>query len=116
MSTKPTSAAPSVSTPVPARILVIFGTRPEAIKLFPVVAALKADPLLSAVPVIFVTALNDSDDEVEGFEAGAVDYITKPVSPPVVRARVRTHLSLVRMEELRASRLEIVQRLGLAAE
>jgi putative two-component system response regulator len=63
-----------------------------------------------------VTALNDTDDELEGFEAGAVDYITKPVSPPIVRARVRTHLSLVRMEELRASRLEIVQRLGLAAE
>jgi putative two-component system response regulator len=66
--------------------------------------------------VIFVTALNDTEDELEGFEAGAVDYITKPVSPPIVRARVRTHLSLVRMEELRASRLEIVQRLGLAAE
>ena len=48
MSTNTSSTAPSVSTPVPApgpaRILVIFGTRPEAIKLFPVVAALKADP------------------------------------------------------------------------
>jgi putative two-component system response regulator len=66
--------------------------------------------------VIFVTALTDTDDEVEGFEAGAVDYITKPVSPPLVRARVKTHLSLVRMEELRATRLAIVQRLGLAAE
>ncbi|MDB5748641.1 MAG: two-component system response regulator, partial [Massilia sp.] len=43
-------------------------------------------------------------------------YITKPVSPPVVRARVRTHLSLVRMDELKASRLAIVQRLGLAAD
>ncbi len=51
-----------------------------------------------------------------GFDAGAVDYITKPVSPPIVRARVRTHLSLVRIDELRESRLQIVQRLGLAAE
>ncbi len=47
---------------------------------------------------------------------GAVDYLTKPVSPPVVRARVRTHLSLVRMDELRETRLQIVQRLGRAAE
>jgi putative two-component system response regulator len=83
---------------------------------YEVCAALKADPRTASIPVIFVTALTDTDDEVEGFEAGAVDYITKPVSPPIVRARVRTHLSLVRMEALRESRLEIVQRLGLAAE
>jgi putative two-component system response regulator len=77
---------------------------------------LKSDPATAAIPVIFVTALNDTDDEVVGFEAGAVDYITKPVSPPIVRARVRTHLSLVGMDELKKTRLEIVQRLGLAAE
>ncbi len=77
---------------------------------------LKADPATAHIPVIFVTALSDTADEVLGFEAGAVDYITKPVSPPVVRARVRTHLSLVRMDELKDSRLQIVQRLGLAAE
>ena len=77
---------------------------------------LKADPATAGIPVIFVTALTDADDEVRGFDAGGVDYITKPVSAPVVRARVRTHLSLVRMEALRESRLEIVQRLGLAAE
>ncbi|MES2323309.1 MAG: HD domain-containing phosphohydrolase [Pseudomonadota bacterium] len=71
---------------------------------------------MAAIPVIFVTALNQTEDEVEGFNAGAVDYITKPVSPPIAPARVRTHLSLVRMEELRETRLEIVQRLGLAAE
>jgi putative two-component system response regulator len=77
---------------------------------------LKRDPATHDIPVIFVTALNDATDEVVGFEAGAVDYITKPVSPPIVRARVRTHLSLVRADELKRTRLEIVQRLGLAAE
>ena len=96
--------------------LILLDVMMPGMSGYEVCAALKADPALAAVPVIFVTALNDTSDEVEGFEAGAVDYITKPVSPPVVRARVRTHLSLVRMEELRASRLEIVQRLGLAAE
>jgi putative two-component system response regulator len=79
-------------------------------------AQLKADPATAAIPVIFVTALSDPDDEVIGFDAGAVDYITKPVSPPIVRARVRTHLSLVHTDELKQTRLEIVQRLGLAAE
>jgi putative two-component system response regulator len=77
---------------------------------------LKADPATAAIPVIFVTALSDPADEVVGFDAGAVDYITKPVSPPIVRARVRTHLSLVHTDELKQTRLEIVQRLGLAAE
>jgi len=83
---------------------------------YEVCRALKADPATSAIPVIFVTALTDTSDEVVGFDAGAVDYITKPVSPPIVRARVRTHLSLVRVDELRQTRLQIVQRLGLAAE
>ena len=68
------------------------------------------------IPVIFVTALSDESDESRGFNCGAVDYITKPVSPPIVRARVKTHLSLVHMDELRETRLQIVQRLGLAAE
>jgi putative two-component system response regulator len=77
---------------------------------------LKRDAATAAIPVIFVTALADPDDELRGFEAGAVDYISKPVSPPIVRARVRTHLSLVRTDELRETRLQIVQRLGLAAE
>jgi putative two-component system response regulator len=96
--------------------LILLDVMMPGMSGYEVCAALKADPALAAIPVIFVTALNDTADELEGFEAGAVDYITKPVSPPIVRARVRTHLSLVRMEELRASRLEIVQRLGLAAE
>lgn len=81
-----------------------------------VCARLKSQPATSTIPVIFVTALADVEDEARGFEVGAVDYITKPVSPPIVRARVRTHLSLVRAEELHETRLQIVQRLGLASE
>ena len=83
---------------------------------YAVCRALKADPATAGIPVIFITALNDSQDETAGFDVGGVDYLTKPVSPPVVRALVRTHLSLVRMEELRETRLQIVQRLGRAAE
>jgi two-component system sensor histidine kinase/response regulator len=46
----------------------------------------------AGIPVIFVTAMAEIDDETKGFELGAVDYITKPISPPVVLARVATHL------------------------
>ncbi|MDB5748168.1 MAG: two-component system response regulator, partial [Massilia sp.] len=95
--------------------LILLDVMMPGMSGYEVCAALKANPATAPIPVIFVTALNDTADELEGFEAGAVDYITKPVSPPVVRARVRTHLSLVRMDELKASRLAIVQRLGLAA-
>ena len=77
---------------------------------------LKQNPLTMNIPVIFVTALAEDIDEAQGFDAGAVDYITKPVSPLVVRARIRTHLALVSINELKETRLQIVQRLGMAAE
>ena len=52
------------------------------------------DPRLSGIPVIFCTAMSDADDEVRGLELGAVDYITKPVVPSIVKLRVRTQLAL----------------------
>ncbi|AUC88597.1 two-component system response regulator [Alteromonas sp. MB-3u-76] len=83
---------------------------------FEVCESLKNNEVTEHIPVIFVTALNDDMDEARGFEVGAVDYITKPISPAVVKARVKTHLSLVRAEALMESRLHVVQRLGRAAE
>jgi adenylate cyclase len=59
---------------------------------------LKADPRTAGIPVIFVTAMNEVDDETHGLELGAVDYITKPISAPIVLARVRTHLTLARQK------------------
>jgi len=61
---------------------------------------LKGDKLTENIPVIFVTGLADEPDEMAGFAAGGVDYITKPVSPLILRARIRTHLSLVRADDL----------------
>ena len=55
---------------------------------------LKADPKTQDVPVIFVTAMSEVDDETKGFSLGAVDYITKPIRPPIVQARVAAHLEL----------------------
>ncbi len=77
---------------------------------------LKSNPATSDIPVIFVTALSDPDDEARGFELGAVDYITKPISPAIVKARVKNHLNLVRVGELERTRLQIILKLGKAAE
>ncbi|MEZ5509862.1 MAG: two-component system response regulator [Gammaproteobacteria bacterium] len=77
---------------------------------------LKTESDTARIPVIFVTALKDEVDETTGFAVGGVDYISKPVVPSVVQARVKNHLSLVKADELKQSRLEIIQRLGRAAE
>lgn len=55
---------------------------------------LKASEKTRDIPVIFLTAMTGAQDEQHGFELGAVDYITKPISPPIVMARVKTHLQL----------------------
>lgn len=55
---------------------------------------LKANPETRDIPVIFLTAMEQTTDEAKGFELGAADYITKPVNPPILEARVKTHLAL----------------------
>jgi DNA-binding response OmpR family regulator len=55
---------------------------------------LKAHPKTHAIPVIFITAMSEVGDEIKGFEVGAIDYLTKPVSPSIVKARVKNHLEL----------------------
>jgi putative two-component system response regulator len=55
---------------------------------------LKRDPKTADVPVIFLTARGNTEDEQRGLELGAVDYIMKPFSPPIVKARLKTHLQL----------------------
>ena len=62
---------------------------------YQVCAALKADRLTREIPIIFLTAMTEVEDEVKGFQLGAVDYISKPISPPVLLARIKTHLTLV---------------------
>ena len=57
--------------------------------------ALKANESTKDIPIIFVTRMGDPDNEERGLQAGAVDYISKPVSPPVVKARVKIHIQNV---------------------
>lgn len=89
---------------------------------------LKANPVTHSIPVIFVTSKDHEMDEVKGFAVGAVDYVTKPISPMTVKARLKTQLALrdqnfelerqvrVKTREINDTRLEIVSRLGRAVE
>ena len=74
--------------------LILLDIRMPGIDGYEVCRRLKADPRTAAIPVIFLTALTDSADEEKGLALGAVDYITKPISGPIMLARVRTHLNL----------------------
>ncbi len=69
---------------------------------FEVCRLLKEDPATSAIPVIFVTAMRTAEDEAKGLELGAIDYITKPVTPIIVRMRVRNHMELKRSRDILA--------------
>ena len=66
---------------------------------FEVCRRLKLDPKTMNIPVIFVTAKIEVDDEKKGLELGAIDYITKPISAPIVMARVKNHLALKAMAD-----------------
>lgn len=55
---------------------------------------LKIDPLTANIPVVFISGLTQEDDEIKGFEVGAIDYIPKPFNPVIVKARVHTHVRL----------------------
>jgi len=65
---------------------------------FATCTALKANPAWSAIPVLFMTSLNEPDEKVRAFNAGAVDYIVKPAYPPEVLARVRAHIEIRRLQ------------------
>lgn len=111
----------------PPDVILLDVMMPE-IDGFEVCRQLKADFTTKHIPVIFVTAKIGVEDELKGLELGAVDYITKPISPPIVIARVQTQLALydqnrelerkvrLRTQQLQETRLQIIQRLGKAAE
>ncbi|WP_206612553.1 HD-GYP domain-containing protein [Marinomonas hwangdonensis] len=122
---------------VKALSIAALSPRPDLILLdvmmpemdgYDVCIRLKNNPVTANIPIIFVTAKHDIKDEERGLSLGAVDYIIKPISPPIVRARVRTHLALYdqnrqlqkkvdeRTKALQASQLRIIHHLGRAVE
>ena len=75
--------------------LILLDVKMPGLSGYDVIARLKADPETSDIPVIFVTGLTETTDEAEGFRLGAVDYITKPINPDMLRVRVGTQLELL---------------------
>lgn len=83
---------------------------------FETIQELQDQPGTRSIPVIFITAMSSPQTEKECFDYGAVDFISKPINPDVVRARVRSHLSMVKVDELNRTREEVIRCLGNASE
>lgn len=79
------------ASPVPPELILLDIMMPE-MDGYEVMRRLRQNPATASIPVIFLTALTSIEEEQFGLDLGAVDYITKPISPPVVLARVHTHL------------------------
>jgi putative two-component system response regulator len=70
---------------------------------------IKSNPTTTSIPIIFLTVKSEVSDEIRGFELGAVDYIAKPMSPPIVMARVKSHLALHQAKRELANHNEILE-------
>jgi len=108
-----------VATNGPAALRIVEKQLPDIILLdimmpgmsgLEVCRELKANPRSADIPVIFLTAKDQTEDETEGFELGAADYILKPVNPPILQARVKTHLALKQsMDSLHKTSAELAR-------
>jgi serine phosphatase RsbU (regulator of sigma subunit) len=96
------------ATPPPD--LILLDVEMPEMDGYEVCGHLKVDPETREIPVIFLTGRTEVEDETRGFGAGAVDYIHKPFSPAVVRARVQTHLALRAAREQLARRLDEIEK------
>lgn len=94
--------------------LILLDVMMPGMSGYDVCRKLKRMPETARIPVIFVTTRCEIQDESLAFDVGAVDYITKPVSPPTVLRRVATHLSLVKTEDLDALARAGLEMLGEA--
>ncbi len=83
-----------IAASYPQPDLILLDVMMPGMDGYEVMRRLQADEITRGIPVIFVTAISEMEGELTGLQLGAVDYITKPVSPPIVRARVQTHLAL----------------------
>jgi sigma-B regulation protein RsbU (phosphoserine phosphatase) len=97
--------------------LILLDIMMPGIDGYEVCRQLKADPLTREIPVIFLSALVDTKDKVQGLDLGAVDYVTKPFQPDEVIARVNTHLTIYSLKrEVQAQRDELEDELQSVAE
>jgi cyclic di-GMP phosphodiesterase len=112
----------------PRPSLILLDIEMPDVSGFEVARALKAEGSTADIPIIFLTGKTEAQAQVEGFELGAVDYITKPINARVLKARVRLHLALIdrqhelerlvreRTAQLEKTRTELILRLGRAMQ
>lgn len=79
--------------------LVLLDVMMPGMDGYEVCRRLKADPTTRDIPVIFISAMGEEDDEALGLRIGAVDYVTKPFSPAILKMRIRTHVELKRLRD-----------------
>jgi putative two-component system response regulator len=87
-------AALKVARQTPAPDLILLDVVMKGLDGYEVCRQLKGDPETRDIPVLFLTSKNDTDDEKLGLDLGAVDYLTKPISPAIFLARIQTHLNV----------------------
>ena len=92
----------AMTTPVDIILLDIMMPEMDG---FETCRRLKQEPLTSSIPVIFITAKNEVAAEAKGLSCGGVDYIVKPISAPIVQARVKTHLALYAQNQILEDRV-----------
>lgn len=95
--TSPEEALKSMMVQVPD--LILLDVSMPVIDGYEVCRRLKSDKKTSGIPVIFISGIDDIDDKIKGFNAGGVDYITKPFQIPEVIARIKTHLALCHLQK-----------------
>ncbi|MBF0119903.1 MAG: response regulator [Desulfobacterales bacterium] len=108
----------SVATDGETALQAVYDNHPDLILLdimmpgmdgYEVCKKLKTNPATQDIPIIFVTAMSEVNDETKGLELGAIDYITKPISPSIVKARIKNHLELKLVREELKKQNEILK-------
>ncbi|MFZ2956655.1 MAG: hybrid sensor histidine kinase/response regulator [Candidatus Ozemobacteraceae bacterium] len=107
----------------PGPNLILLDVIMAGLSGFETCGLLKSDPRTRNIPVIFVTSQTEEVDEARGFEVGGMDYLTKPVNPQIVRARVRTHLAfsaasreLILQNQILQENIRLLEQIGLIAQ
>jgi putative two-component system response regulator len=89
--------------------LILLDVMMPGMNGYQVFTQLRANPATQDIPVIFITAMNSAEAELHGLDLGAVDYITKPIVPPIVLARVRTQLELKQARDWLANKNTLLE-------
>jgi len=98
-----------VARALPRPDVILLDVMMPGMNGYEVCLALKAEAATSDIPVLFLTSRSDVEDEEKGFDCGAVDYIAKPISPAILRARIKSHLQLKSMSDFLRDKADFLE-------